>query len=209
MIPFHFSLTFVLSMCSAHWTGSIVSLSRLFRPSLELILVGNPSFPSRIHNPSTFAAGYMCPTAMLFVIQIMLLMKIQSVCSVQDLFFWQFFGVCHSICQCLLPAHIRLVFSVPSCRCYNIVLLFVYVFPPMFLIVYVSFTELLYPFQILCTLKDIFFFLLFPCWVPFSPYHSSLTTVRLYFLPCPFFLFRPVCAKIFLCEHDPHQWHFF
>lgn len=85
---------------------------------------------------------------MLFVIQIMLIVKIQSVSSVQDLFLRQFFGVRHSICQCLLAAHIRLVFSVPSCRYYNIVLMFVYVFPPVLLVVYVGFAELLYPFQI-------------------------------------------------------------
>ena len=209
MSTFHFSLTLVLSTCSAHWTGAIVPLSRFFRPTLELAFVGNSAFPSRICNPSTLAAGYMCPAAMLFVIQIMLIVKIQSVSSVQNLFLRQFFGVRHSICQCLLAAHIRLVFSVPSCRYYNIVLMFVYVFPPALLIVYVGFTELLYPFQILCALEDIFFFLLLPCGMFFSPYHSAITAVRLYFLPRPFFLFRPICAEILFCEYDPHHRHFF
>ena len=61
-------------------------LSRFFRPSLELAFVGNSAFPSRICNSSALAAGYMCPVAMLFVIQIMLIVKIQSVSSVQNLF---------------------------------------------------------------------------------------------------------------------------
>ena len=184
-------------------------LSRFFRPSLELAFVGNSAFPSRICNSSALAAGYMCPATMLFVIQIMLIVKIQSVSSVQDLFLRQFFGVRHSICQCLLAAHIHLVFSVPSCRYYNIVLMFVYVFPPVLLVVYVGFAELLYPFQILCALEYIFFFLLLPCGMFFSPYYSAITAVRLYFLPRPFFLFRPICAEILFCEHDPHHRYFF
>ena len=196
MSAFHFSLALVLSTRSAHWTGAIVPLSRFFRPSLKLAFVGNSAFPSRICNSSALAAGYMCPATMLFVIQIMLIVKIQSVSSVQDLFLRQFFGVRHSICQCLLAAHIRLVFSVPSCRYYNIVLMFVYVFPPV-------------PFQILCALEYIFFFLLLPCGMFFSPYHSAITAVRLYFLPRPFFLFRPICAEILFCEHDPHHRYFF
>ena len=141
MSSFCFSLAFILSVCSAHWTGAISSLSRFFRPSLELAFVGDSAFPSHICNSSTLAAGYMCPATMLFVIQIMLIVKIQSVSSVQDLFLRQFFGVRHSICQCLLAAHIHLVFSVPSCRCYNVILQVVYVFPPSVLIPYISLTE--------------------------------------------------------------------
>ena len=174
MLAFDLSLAFIFSFCSTQRTCSRLSFSRFFNPSLKLGLVRYPGFPSAIRNSSALAAGYMCPAAMLFVIQIMLIVKIQSVSSVQNLFLRQFFGVRHSICQCLLAAHIRLVFSVLSFRYYNIVLMFVYVFPPALLIVYVGFTELLYPFQILCALEDIFFFLL----LPYGMFFSSGSTCK-------------------------------
>ena len=127
---FHFSLAFILSARSAHRTGSIAALPRFFRPSLELAFIGNPASPSRVCYSSTFAACYLYPAATFFVVKVMLVLEIYSICSFQNLCLRQFLSMCHSVCQCLLTAHIFSALSVPSGRYHNIVLMPVYVLPP-------------------------------------------------------------------------------
>ena len=158
----HFSLALILSARSAHRAGSISALPWFFRPSLELAFIGDPVSPSRVCDSSAFAACYLCPTAMFFIIQVMLVLEIYAICSVQNLFLRQFLSMCHSVCQFLLTAHIFSVLSVPSVRDHNIFLMPVYVLPPVCLIVDSGLAEFFDPFQILRTLQDVFLLCL-PC----------------------------------------------
>ena len=97
---------------------------------------------------------------------------------------------------------------VPSrCR-YDFFFVPIYVFPPAFFIVdgAFGFAELFYSFQIIYTLKNIFFLRLLPARWLFYPYH--LSPVCLHSLPGPFSPW-PIRTEILFCKHDTHQRRFF